>query len=173
MFDPSFQSLPFKGSCRGTVRTRKSSLAAKNIRSVRRAVVLISPSQIVCCTGSAHLLGRLINACPRLVLPYVSPILKALVAKLRAAPHLQITAAGPSGTAAKATLVQGISSCCSQVLWWTLEVPDSSTPSTVQKQLMLVELGFRAGQVRGLNWQTSEHLTKHTPTRVSFPVSTL
>lgn len=58
-------------------------------------------------TGSAHLLGRLINACPRLVLPYVSPILKALVAKLRLAPHLQLTAAGPSGAATKATLVQG------------------------------------------------------------------
>jgi hypothetical protein len=41
------------------------------------------------------------------VLPYVSAILKALVAKLRAAPSLQITAAGPPGTAAKATLVQG------------------------------------------------------------------
>ncbi|BDA44527.1 Serine/threonine-protein kinase TOR [Coccomyxa sp. Obi] len=58
--------------------------------------------------GSAHLLGRLINACPRLVLPYVSPILKALVAKLRIAPTLQITAAGPPGTTTtKATLVQG------------------------------------------------------------------
>lgn len=59
------------------------------------------------CTESAHLLGRLINACPRLVLPYVSPILKVLVAKLRVAPSLQITIAGPSGTAAKANLVQG------------------------------------------------------------------
>lgn len=56
---------------------------------------------------SAYLLGALIHACPRLVLPYVSAILKALVAKLRAAPSLQITAAGPPGTAAKATLVQG------------------------------------------------------------------
>ncbi len=53
-------------------------------------------------------MGRLINACPLLVLPYVSPILKALVAKLRIAPTLQITAAGPPGTATtKATLVQG------------------------------------------------------------------
>ena len=97
---------------------------------------------MVCCAGSAHLLGRLINACPRLVLPYVSPILKALVAKLRAAPHLQITAAGPSGTAAKATLVQGISSWPSQVLRWMLKLPDSTKQSPVQNQLMLVDLGL-------------------------------
>lgn len=65
-----------------------------------------------CFAGSAHLLGRLINACPRLVLPYVSPILKALVAKLRLAPTLQITTAGPPGsTNTKATLVQGTPRC--------------------------------------------------------------
>lgn len=60
---------------------------------------------------SAHLLGRLIKACPRLVLPYVSPILKALVAKLRITPQLQITvatAAAPN----KVTLVQGPLLCC-------------------------------------------------------------
>jgi hypothetical protein len=34
---------------------------------------------------SARLLGHLINSAPNLVLPYVSPILAALVAKLRAA----------------------------------------------------------------------------------------
>lgn len=62
---------------------------------------------------SAHLLGRLIHACPRLVLPYVSAILKALVAKLRTVPSLQITATGPPGTAAKASLVQGgPARCC-------------------------------------------------------------
>ena len=52
------------------------------------------------------MLGRLINACPRLVLPYVSPILKALVVKLRVTPSLQITTA-QTGPGAKATLVQG------------------------------------------------------------------
>lgn len=34
---------------------------------------------------SALLLGRLIHSAPRLVAPYVSPVLKALVAKLRSA----------------------------------------------------------------------------------------
>lgn len=55
---------------------------------------------------SAYLLGRLIATCPRLVLPYVSPILKALVMKLRVVPSLQITAA-QSGPGSKATVVQG------------------------------------------------------------------
>lgn len=55
---------------------------------------------------SAHLLGRLIKACPRLVLPYVSPILKALVAKLRISPQLQITVATATAPN-KAVLVQG------------------------------------------------------------------
>ncbi len=55
---------------------------------------------------SAHLLGRLIKACPRLVLPYVSPILKALVAKLRVSPQLQITVSTATAQS-KAALVQG------------------------------------------------------------------
>lgn len=59
------------------------------------------------CAESAHLLGRLIKACPRLVLPYVSPILKALMAKLRISPQLQITAATAT-TANKALLIQGL-----------------------------------------------------------------
>ena len=77
------------------------------------------------CAESAHLLGRLINACPRLVLPYVSAILKALVAKLRTVPSLQITASGPPGTAAKASLVQG-AACLLSVIARFQSMPDWS-----------------------------------------------
>ena len=41
------------------------------------------------------------------MLPYVSPILKALMAKLRISPQLQITAATAT-TASKAILIQGL-----------------------------------------------------------------
>ena len=43
------------------------------------------------------------------MLPYVSPILKALMAKLRISPQLQITAATAT-TANKALLIQGLHS---------------------------------------------------------------
>jgi hypothetical protein len=38
--------------------------------------------------ASASLLGKLIRAAPRLILPYVSPVIKALVVKLRSAASL-------------------------------------------------------------------------------------
>lgn len=39
----------------------------------------------VCCSAAerAHLLGCLINSAPRLIMPYIGPILKVLVHKLR------------------------------------------------------------------------------------------
>ncbi|KAK9806315.1 hypothetical protein WJX72_010074 [[Myrmecia] bisecta] len=50
---------------------------------------------------SAHLLGCLIHSAPRLVMPYVSPILKALVAKLRTSSTVLVThPAGASGKGA-------------------------------------------------------------------------
>ncbi len=58
---------------------------------------------------SALLLGKLIHACPRLVLPYVPPILKALVAKLRTAGPALIAGPAPPGAGAnaKGAAVQG------------------------------------------------------------------
>jgi hypothetical protein len=50
---------------------------------------------------SAFLLGKLIHGAPRLVLPYVAPIEKALVAKLRSATLLPPPLAAPAGPAAK------------------------------------------------------------------------
>lgn len=58
-----------------------------------------------CHPESAHLLGRLIHNAPQLVLPYVPPIEKALVTKLRVTvPATQLTAVaglvtkGPTAT---------------------------------------------------------------------------
>ena len=50
---------------------------------------------------SAFLLGKLIHGAPRLVLPYVAPIEKALVAKLRSATLLPPPLAAPAGPATK------------------------------------------------------------------------
>ncbi len=68
---------------------------------------------------SAKLLGVLISSAPTLVLPYTAPILKALIAKLRAAggqggagasagagPSGPVAAAGP-GPSSKQLLQQG------------------------------------------------------------------
>ncbi len=52
------------------------------------------------CTESASLLGRLIHNAPQLVLPYVSPIEKALVGKLRTAAQHAPLLADPSGSIA-------------------------------------------------------------------------
>lgn len=60
---------------------------------------------ILCCNAeSAFLLGKLIHGAPRLVLPYVAPVLKALVAKLRTAAMLPapLTPAPAPGTKAAA-----------------------------------------------------------------------
>jgi hypothetical protein len=46
---------------------------------------------------SASLLGRLIHNAPQLVLPYVSPIEKALVGKLRSAAQHAPLLADPAG----------------------------------------------------------------------------
>ena len=52
---------------------------------------------------SARLLGNLIDAAPRLVLPYVSPVLKSLVNKLKPVPSMQgmgnVTGGGETGVA--------------------------------------------------------------------------
>ena len=49
---------------------------------------------------SASLLGRLIHNAPQLVLPYVSPIEKALVGKLRTAAQHSPLLADPAGSIA-------------------------------------------------------------------------
>lgn len=56
----------------------------------------------MCNAESAFLLGKLIHGAPRLVLPYVAPIEKALVAKLRSAALLPapLTAVLPGSKAA-------------------------------------------------------------------------
>ena len=63
---------------------------------------------------SALLLGKLIHACPRLVLPYVPPILKALVSKLRASGPALIAGPAPSGVGAapKGAVAQGAAHQC-------------------------------------------------------------
>lgn len=64
-------------------------------------------SVLCSCAESAFLLGKLIHGAPRLVLPYVAPIEKALVAKLRSAtlPPPPLAPAGPTAKAAKCVLL--------------------------------------------------------------------
>ncbi|KAK3265871.1 hypothetical protein CYMTET_25479 [Cymbomonas tetramitiformis] len=52
---------------------------------------------------SARLLGCLIQSCPRLILPYVAPVLKALVAKLRSSTGSTATGPAQGGSATAST----------------------------------------------------------------------
>ena len=63
-------------------------------------LTISSDSELICLCDAAegaHLLGCLIHSAPRLVMPYVVPILKALVSKLKSASMPLIILPSPQG----------------------------------------------------------------------------
>lgn len=69
-------------------------------------IVHLMTARVVFAEG-AHLLGCLIHSAPRLVMPYVGPILKALVSKLRSAAQPLIIMPSPQGPHMQKGGVQG------------------------------------------------------------------
>ncbi len=57
---------------------------------------------------SAYLLGSLIRAAPRLVLPYIAPVLTALVGKLKTNPTGQQAALAPGATGVQGVYLDGV-----------------------------------------------------------------